>query len=106
MLTPLTTADGSPLPPAVGRNPCFLVQEQIARSVSSTSKATPDAIEALKIGNIHLQDISQIYNGKTSTNTTCTEQRQEGESPLLLKHTCLMLVELCPLHGLLAVVSA
>lgn len=78
----------------------------MACSVSSTPKATPDAIGGLKIGNIYLQDVLQIYSSKTSTNTTCTEQRQEGESPILLKHTYLTLVQLCPLHGLLAVVSA
>lgn len=100
------TADGSPLPRAAGRNPRVCVEEQVACSVSSTPKATPDAIGGLKIGNIYLQDVLQIYSSKTSTNTTCTEQRQEGESPILLKHTYLTLVQLCPLHGLLAVVSA
>lgn len=68
---------------------------------SSAPKATVDATEVLQTGDIHLQDILQIYINKTSTNTTCTEQRQEGESPLLLKHTKFTPVQLYPLTSCL-----
>lgn len=86
----------SPPPTATARNPCFFVMKQIAFPASSTPKATLDATEVLQTGNIHLRGILQIYINKTNTNTTCTEQRQE--SLLLLKHTHLTPVQLCPLH--------
>lgn len=93
---PVPTLSPSPPPRAMGRNPCFFVMKQIAFPASSTPKATLDATEVLQTGNIHLQDILQIYINKTNTNTTCTEQRRGV--PLLLKHTHLTPVQLCPLH--------